>query len=65
MGLTAEQIKAADIDGSGEVSVEDAQLILKYYTEKDVAGKDINWDDILGKKTQAAPGNRFLARQKA
>ena len=55
MKLTAEQIKAADVDGSGEISVEDAQWLLKYYTEKHVAGNDITWDDILGKKKQALP----------
>ncbi len=55
MKLTDEQIKAADIDGNGEISVEDAQWLLKYYTENYVAGKDITWDDILGKKTQALP----------
>lgn len=55
MKLTAEQIKAADADGNGEISVEDAQNILKYYTEKSVAGKDITWDDIFGKKSQSLP----------
>ncbi len=55
MKLTAEQIKAADVDGNGEISVEDAQNILKYYTEKSVAGKDITWDDIFGKKSQSLP----------
>ena len=55
MKLTDEQIKAADVDGNGEISVEDAQWLLKYYTEKYVAGKDITWDDIFGKKTQALP----------
>ncbi len=54
-GLTDAQIKAADINGNGEVSVDDAQLILKYYTEKFVAGKNITWDDLLGKKPQAQP----------
>ncbi len=52
MKLTPEQIKAADINSDGEISVDDAQNILKYYTEKYVAGKDITWDDIFGKKTQ-------------
>ena len=51
MKLTDEQFKAADVDGNGEISVEDAQWLLKYYTEKYVAGKDITWDDIFGKKT--------------
>ena len=55
MKLTAEQIKAADVDGNGEISVDDAQNILKYYTEKSVAGKDITWDDIFGKKSQSLP----------
>ena len=45
--FTAQQKKAADIDGNGQVSVEDAQWILKYYTEKNVAGKNITWADIL------------------
>ena len=45
--LTPGQKNAADINGDGEVSVEDAQLILRYYTEKTVAGKDITWDDLL------------------
>ena len=55
MKLTAEQIKAADVDGNGEISVEDAQWLLKYYTEKNVAGKAVTWDEILGKKTQSLP----------
>lgn len=55
MKLTDDQFKAADVDGNGEISVEDAQWLLKYYTEKYVAGKDITWDDIFGKKTQALP----------
>ena len=52
MKLTAEQIKSADVNSDGEISVDDAQNILKYYTEKSVAGKDITWDDIFGKKSQ-------------
>ena len=60
-GLTDAQMKAADVDGNGEVSVEDAQLILKYYTEKVVAGKDITWADILGKKAQ--PRSALLKRK--
>ena len=55
MKLTAEQIKAADVNSDGEISVDDAQNILKYYTEKSVAGKDITWDDILGKDKPAEP----------
>lgn len=55
MKLTAEQIKSADVNSDGEISVDDAQNILKYYTKKSVAGKDITWDDIFSKKTQALP----------
>ena len=63
MKLSAVQIKAADVNDDGEISVDDAQNILKYYTEKSVAGKNITWDDILGKKetTQPRPKN-LLAR---
>ena len=49
MGLTERQIKAANVNGDDELSVDDAQNILKYYTQKTVAGKEITWDDILGK----------------
>ena len=48
-------LTAADIDGNGEISVEDPQWILKYYTQKYVAGKDITWDDIFVKKAQTLP----------
>ena len=58
MGLTADQIKAADINGDSEVSVDDAQFILKYYTQKSVAGIDITWDELLGRKP--APLFRLL-----
>ena len=37
-------------DGNGLATVEDAQTILKYYTENKVAKKNKTWDDILGKK---------------
>ena len=59
-GLTDAEKKAADINGNGEVSVDDAQLILKYYTEKYVAGKDITWDDLLPKKPDAQPRPKLL-----
>ncbi len=55
MGLTERQIQAANVNGDGELSVDDAQNILKYYTQKTVAGKDITWEDILGKKAQSLP----------
>ena len=41
------QKKAADVDGNGIVSVEDAQNILKYYVQNTVAGKTVTWEDIL------------------
>ena len=51
MELTSEQIIAADVNSDDEISVDDAQNILKYYTEKSVAGKNITWDDVLSKTT--------------
>ena len=57
-GLTDEQIKAANVNGDEELSVDDAQNILKYYTQKYVAGRDITWEDILGKKPQPLPPMR-------
>ena len=44
-----------DVTGNVEFSVEDAQWLLKYYTEKYIAGKDVTWDDFVGKKTQSLP----------
>ena len=50
-GLTEKQLKAANVNGDAEFSVDDVQNILKYYTETKVAGKkDFTWDDILDKK---------------
>ena len=46
-GLTAAQIKAADVNLDGKVSVEDAQLILRFYTDRNVSGRKITWDDLL------------------
>ena len=62
MGLTERQIEAANVNGDEELSVDDAQSILKYYTQKTVAGRDITWEDILGKKPQALP---FLLKLKS
>ncbi|MBR3446699.1 MAG: leucine-rich repeat protein [Oscillospiraceae bacterium] len=45
--LSAKQRDAADIDANGKVTVEDVQIILKYYTERYVAGKKIDWADLL------------------
>lgn len=47
--LTSQQIEVADTDLSGTLNVGDAQLILMYYTNRSVAGKDITWNDLLGK----------------
>ena len=62
MGLTERQIEAANVNGDEELSVDDAQSILKYYTQKTVAGKDITWEDILGKNPQPLP---FLLKLKS
>ena len=42
--------KAADVNGDGEVSVDDAQYILIYYTKNSVAGKPTEWSDIIKPK---------------
>ena len=54
MKLTADQTLAADVDENCEIGVEDAQSILKYYTAKTVAQKDITWDDILNPAAKKA-----------
>ena len=41
--LSSEQYKAADVDGDGEVTVKDAQLILRYYVIN-VSGMDMTWE---------------------
>ncbi|MBR6717699.1 MAG: hypothetical protein IKI77_05065 [Oscillospiraceae bacterium] len=44
---------AMDVDGNGEITVEDSQNILKYYTEINVSGNDdVTWDHakIFGEK---------------
>ena len=51
MGLTDRQIKAADVNADGELSVDDVQNILIYYVNNTVAQKVLTWDDILGEKT--------------
>ena len=55
MGLTEKQFKAADIDGNGTLDIDDVLWLLIYYTEKYVAGKNVTWEDIMGRKTQALP----------
>jgi RelA/SpoT family (p)ppGpp synthetase len=53
MGLTEEQIKAADVNEDGELSVDDAQNILIYYVNNTVAGNVLTWEQLLGKQQQA------------
>ena len=53
--LTEQQAKAADINGDKTVSVEDAQIILIYYVSNTLSGKNVAWDELLGKKAQALP----------
>ena len=45
--VAALQKTAADINGDGAADVTDAQNILRYYTENSVAGKKLDWKDIL------------------
>ncbi|MEE3404295.1 MAG: hypothetical protein VZR73_09445 [Acutalibacteraceae bacterium] len=53
MGLTEEQIKAADVNEDGELSVDDAQNILIYYVNNTVAGNVLTWEQLLGKQQHA------------
>ena len=54
-GLTDRQIKAADVNEDGELSVDDVQNILIYYVNNTVAGKELTWEQLLGKQPQAQP----------
>ncbi len=60
MGLTEEQIKAADVNEDGELSVDDAQNILIYYVNNTVAGNVLTWEQLLGKQQQAQPRPMLL-----
>lgn len=53
--MVAEQTVAADVDdnrgdlnGDGAQDVQDAQLLLQYYTENTLAGNQQSWDAMLG-----------------
>ena len=46
-GLSNMQSKSADVNADSIFSVEDVQYILRYYTEKNVAGKIISWLDLF------------------
>ena len=48
-GLTARQMKAADVNGDGQLSASDAQYILIYYTENVVSGNAVSWEQLLGR----------------
>ena len=54
-GLTEQQMKAADVNHDGEVSVDDAQTILIYYVRNTLSGTPTTWDEVLDKQTQAQP----------
>ncbi|MCR4760623.1 MAG: leucine-rich repeat protein, partial [Oscillospiraceae bacterium] len=45
--LTVDQKYAADVNGDTLLTVEDAQLILKFYTQSTVAGKAVTWESLL------------------
>ncbi|MBR3448271.1 MAG: hypothetical protein IKH27_10740, partial [Oscillospiraceae bacterium] len=59
MGLTDKQIKAADVNENGELSVDDVQNILIYYVNNTVAGKKLTWEQLLGKQPQKQPRPGF------
>lgn len=47
LGLTEQQIAAADVNADGEISVEDAQFILNYYAWNSMAGVPTTWQDLF------------------
>ncbi|MBQ9907391.1 MAG: hypothetical protein IJM46_11545, partial [Oscillospiraceae bacterium] len=59
-GLTDAQFRAADVNQDGELSVDDAQNILIYYVTNTVSGKNITWDELLGKNAPAKSLPRAL-----
>ena len=46
-GLNDKQMRAADVNNNGELSIDDAQHILLYYVENDISGNPTTWEDIL------------------
>ena len=54
ISLTDAQFKAVDVTQDGVLTVEDAQYILIYYTERQVAGKEISWDELIPPKQDHA-----------
>ena len=47
-GMDAPEVSKGDVDGDGDVTLDDAFAILSYYSAK-AAGKDVNPDDFFGK----------------
>ncbi|MBR3046069.1 MAG: hypothetical protein IKI45_16505 [Oscillospiraceae bacterium] len=59
--LTDIQRKAVDVNRDGLLNVDDAQNILIFYTERNVAGKDIKWEDVISPKPQSLTFFKRLA----
>ena len=51
--LTEQQVKAADVNADGIVSVDDAQSILIYYVKNTLSGRTVTWDEMLGRNKPA------------
>ena len=49
--LTIHQFMCADVNCDGEITQDDAQDILNFYTQGMLTLKDIGWDDILVSQT--------------
>ena len=47
-GYTEEQLKAADVDEDGKISISDAAYILTFYAQN-AAGMNPSWENILKK----------------
>jgi hypothetical protein len=46
-GLSETQSYAADVDGSGDLTLSDAQNILRYYTVNTLGQQNVSWVDIV------------------
>lgn len=47
-GLSAEQLRAADVNGDGQLAVNDAQLILLNYVNNTLSRNNVTWSELLG-----------------
>ena len=46
--FTEAQRLAGDVNSDGAISVEDAQMILRYYVCNTLSGRSVTWEELLG-----------------